>query len=528
MRQVASSSFRPASFGASLPAPVGGWNARDPIASMPPTDAIFLDNFFPRPGDVILRKGSSQYATLPTGRIRSLLPYNKADGTTKFFAADDSGLYDVTNGGTVSVVASAATNGAWESVNISTAGGHFLWCCNGVDKSRYYNGTTWTVLDGGSSPALTGITSENITHVSLHKSRLYLVGKNSLSFWYLPVNSVAGAAAEFPLGAIFRHGGYLVATGSWTLDGGNGPEDYFVAVTSEGEVAIYSGIDPSNAATWALQGVYMIGRPIGRRCLINFGGDLLLLTVRGLFPLSKALQSATVDVRSAVSDKILNAWTEYADAYKGLFGWQPILCPELSSLWVNVPIRYDAANGVIDGYQFVLNTQTGSWCRFTGMSAECWAYREGRLYFARHNKVYLAWEGGSDVDGAPIQAAVKTAFLYPAGRGNTAQVKLVKPIFSTNGSGVNFQLGIDHDYTQNELSSGQVTYLQDGSFWDQATWDQSYWENNDFNLSTLIAQWKSISHYPGRALALRLRLSSKGVSMAWTATDFVLQKGGMM
>ena len=127
------------------------------------------------------------------------------------------------------------------------------------------------------------------------------------------------------------------------------------------------------------------------------------------------------------------------------------------------------------------------------MSAECWAYREGRLYFARHNKVYLAWEGGTDVDGTPIPAAVKTAFLYPAGRGNTAQVKLVKPIFSTNDSGVNFQLGIDHDYTQNKLSGGQVTYLQNGSFWDQATWDQSYWENNDFNLTTLISQWKSVS-----------------------------------
>jgi hypothetical protein len=65
MRQVMLSSAMPTSAGKNIPAPVGGWNARDPIADMPARDAVFLDNFFPRASDVMLRPGSALLATLP-------------------------------------------------------------------------------------------------------------------------------------------------------------------------------------------------------------------------------------------------------------------------------------------------------------------------------------------------------------------------------------------------------------------------------------------------------------------------------
>ena len=41
---------------ASIPAPLGGWNARDSLANMDPMDAVQMDNFFPTPNDVALRK----------------------------------------------------------------------------------------------------------------------------------------------------------------------------------------------------------------------------------------------------------------------------------------------------------------------------------------------------------------------------------------------------------------------------------------------------------------------------------------
>ena len=48
---------------ASLPAPVGGWNARDALAEMAPTDAVTLVNWFPTPSQVVLRQGFAKWAT---------------------------------------------------------------------------------------------------------------------------------------------------------------------------------------------------------------------------------------------------------------------------------------------------------------------------------------------------------------------------------------------------------------------------------------------------------------------------------
>jgi len=74
---------------ASLPAPVGGWNARDSLANMAPTDAVTLENFFPGVASVNLRGGYSKHATGLPGQVETLMTYNGA-ATTKMFAASVS------------------------------------------------------------------------------------------------------------------------------------------------------------------------------------------------------------------------------------------------------------------------------------------------------------------------------------------------------------------------------------------------------------------------------------------------------
>ncbi len=530
MRQSFPQSRTPSSRGFSFPAPTGGWNARDPVANMPTSDAVYLDNFFPQEASVAIRPGFELFATLPADTqpgsphdIRSILPYQSPSGTAKLFVGLQDGLYDATAGGAISVIASAATNGEWQHTNITTAGGSFLWCCNGVDKARYFNGTAWTVLDGTSTPALTGITSTDIINVSLFKSRLYLCAKNSLSLYYLPVNSVAGAAEEFPLGAIFRRGGYLVATEAWTLDGGNGPDDYLAIATSEGEVAVYQGTNPANAATWALRGVYYLGTPIGRRCFHKFNGDLVLLTVQGLFPLSRALLSATTDKRSAVSDKISQAWRAYAEQYQGLFGWQVLSYPEASLLLVNVPVVSEQADGVAYSYQFAMNTQTGAWARFTNQHSEAWGVHDGGLYFANHNKLYKAWTGQQD-NGFPIDARAKTAFFSPSNRNGISRFTLMRPIVQS-AQAVSLQLGVDNDYGDSGFSGAvPITYGEALALWDSAIWDQSKWAGR----GNSFGSWRTVSHRPGHSLAVRLRVYAKDISMAWVSTDFIAQRGGLM
>ena len=183
-----------------IPSPTGGLNAIDSLATMPPLDCVFMDNWWPQQDGVMVRKGWEVFGNVPEDtvisphNIRSIMSYMPPNSTNKkLFVGCESGIYDITAGGAIAAVSSAATNGEWQHANVSTAGGNFLWCCNGVDKSRYYNGSAWTVLDTLSTPALTGIVSADITNVHSFQARMYFTVKDSLDFYYLPVNSIAGA-----------------------------------------------------------------------------------------------------------------------------------------------------------------------------------------------------------------------------------------------------------------------------------------------------------------------------------------------
>ena len=83
---------------------------------------------------------------------------------------------------------------------------------------------------------------------------------------------------------IFKKGGYLIAMGDWAIDSTSGIYNGFCFITSEGEVAMYDGTDPS---AWSLKGVYSISRPLGPRCTMKAGGDLMVATEDGIVPMSK-------------------------------------------------------------------------------------------------------------------------------------------------------------------------------------------------------------------------------------------------
>lgn len=507
--------------GFSLPAPVGGWNARDAVAAMPGTDALYLDNMFPQTSGVAARKGSALFATLPEStdalphNIRSLLSYTSAT-VKKLFAGCDDGIYEVTAGGSSLTVATAATNGEWIGVNLSTAGGHFLWICNGIDKARYFDGSAWTVLDGTSTPAVTGLATTDISHVSLFKTRLMLTEKNSLSVWYFDVNSLAGDAVEYPMGALFKRGGYIVATATWTLDAGDGIDDKFVVVTSEGEVAVFSGTNPANAATWALSGVFSLARPVGKRPLVKAGGDLLLLTQAGVMPLSQALPLGRLDKAAAISDKIDKVFRDFLSGYSDLYGWEATIFPEGTMLLVNVPLPNRRS------YQFVMNTTTKAWCRFTGWDAECFCYHGGELYFASSNLVYKAWTGGTDSNKA-IRLRAKTAFQHKGGRGRVKRVTACRLIFSADAT-VKGLLGLDTDYTDANFASSTTSFIQLLSTWDASLWEAATWSTD----SRISADWRTVSHKPGRAFALRFRAQLHGVTLEWMTTDFLYEQGGLL
>src|SRR5690349_8095424 len=133
--------------GFSLPPPIGGLNARDALSNMDPKDALILNNYFPQPTFVELRRGHLSYATLPvTTPIDTLMQW-AGPTSNKLFAATSSTIYNVTAGGSVaSADTTGKANARWQYTNFANTGGHFIWCCNGVDTPISYDGSAWAVL----------------------------------------------------------------------------------------------------------------------------------------------------------------------------------------------------------------------------------------------------------------------------------------------------------------------------------------------------------------------------------------------
>lgn len=147
---------------ASVSSPVGGWNAIDPLASMPETDAVILDNFFCTPYDVMLRSGYSNWATGLPGAVNTLTSYSPPLSTgLRMFAYSGADVYDVSSPGAVgSPVVTGFTSDKWQHVNFGNAGGNFLINVNGADLPLIYNGTVWSNAFGAAfNTTVTSVTS---------------------------------------------------------------------------------------------------------------------------------------------------------------------------------------------------------------------------------------------------------------------------------------------------------------------------------------------------------------------------------
>lgn len=492
----------------SVTAPIRGLNSRDPLASMHPEDALRLDNFICRPSSIEIRKGQANFTIgFAVGeKVWSLLAYRAAPND-KMFAATDTGIYDVTVTGVVGAALTSCTSGRWESINGSNAGIHYLLAVNGTDPMKFYNGTVWA------DATVTGIDPSFFTNISQFKFRVLFTEKNSLSFWYLAVNAVQGAATEFPLAPLFIKGGSLLAIGNWTLDGGNGPDDYCAFITTEGELAVYKGTDPSNAATWALVGVYSIARPIGRKCLFKYGGDLVVITESGLVKMTAVLQA--VDSRMAsISDKIIGALSEAARLHKNKFGWSLTQLSAEDILILNVP----TVEGT-QAQQFVMNTLTGAWSMFKQMNAICFLELGARLFLGADGRVVHALTGQSDY-GNNITLRAQTSYTHFGVPMKTKQIKLLRQNYRTSKK-VAVRVAISTNYQQTLAYSTETLPEEVLTRFDVDYWDNSYWTEEDFIIST----WRSVSHKPGYALSLSMTISDVNYTFAWNSTDFLIEAG---
>lgn len=500
---------RPNASGNSLPPPVEGWDAVSPISDMAPKRALVLDNWFPTPQGVKVRRGRQAHASgLGGGAVESLLRYNGPTSlTSKLFAATGGAIYDVTSAGYATSSVTGLSGNRWQHINFTTTGGHYLWCCNGVDDPRHFDGTTWT------APSLTisGFSESDIVNVNGFKNRIFVIFKDSLSAGYLATGSIAGSVTVLPLGGFMTRGGYLVAMATWTRDGGAGADDFAVFISSEGQCAVFEGTDPSNSSTWALVGVFDIGAPIGYRCFTKVGGDLALINLDGVVPLSEALsKDRGAAATFAITARINNVMNASARDYKSNFGWQLIPYPRGTQVLLNVPVQEGQTQ-----YQYVMNTLTGAWCRYTNWNGNCFEVFRDELYMGGNDGiVWKCDQSGLDGD-SKIDAIGQCAYNYYQARGAQKQFKLLRAILTTDSS-IRPSLGISTDFRDNVVlgtpGSGDVASV----LFDEAIFDSAVFPVE----GRTVADWASVEGvgYCG-SIHFRARTGSDAVSL-WGVSDW--------
>lgn len=481
MRQAVPAQARNQTKNKILSAPIGGWVTATNLAEPKPKTALVLENWFPQKRSVRLRGGANKKATISASlAVQSVFPY-QAGSVSKLFAATSAAIYNITSPASPTTIPSAditgQTSGYYSTALFTTVGGTYLTVANGTDSVRQYDGTTWT------TPGITAVTSSTLSHVWVYRNRLFFVQKDTLNAWYLPVDSIAGAANAVSLAGVFQRGGNLLTGCTWSIDAGDGLHDQCAFISTNGEVAIYQGTDPSSSATWGLVGRYDIGTMLGKNAIMRAGGDVLLGTADGLIPLSKAI---AVD-RAAISLNSISAAIEpdwKVEAVGRPTTWTIAKWPEKNMAIIALPSQTGFAK-----FCFVVNLETGAWCKYTGWDTNCITMFNQYAYFGTGAGTILQAEVGGTDDGAAYISTYIGQFEDWDAPGAQKVGQLCRATFVASVAFSPFiSLLSNFSTTRPSAPSAAVTVTTD--VWDSALWDTGKWDAS--GMTAIQTKWRSV------------------------------------
>lgn len=470
-----------------VPAPILGLNAMTGLSEMEPAEAIFLRNMYPARYGVKVRNGYREFATnVGTGGVRTVLPYVGSEpAENRLFACAEDGIYDVTAGGNAPTLALAfgtqnveSGYGGWTSY--VTIGGHFEVYCDEANGYKLYTESSglWSTIVAGTNPGeLNGVNPADLVWPVVFKSRLWFVEKNTASAWYLDVGAVTGDATEFNFGSKFPHGGHLVALYNWTLDGGEGVDDYLVAISSSGDIIIYKGNDPDSADDFFQHGAWYIGQiPAGRRVAGAFGGELYIVSAYGVIPLTRLISGALIQRDDIyISRKINPLINEQMSFTREELGWEIKLIPGDNLLLISTPKRTG-----LPYLQFVQSLNTQGWASFTEVPYNTGDVWLDNFYIGDTENRILVYAGFQDnVDlnnenGVDIAFSVLQTFQEEGPVGAYKRAQFVRPVFIASAAPA-YIAEVRYDYNLSELFGAPSSSTIGGALWDVGLWDIALW-----------------------------------------------------
>jgi hypothetical protein len=517
-----------------IPAPQKGINAVDGLIAMSPEEAIFMYNMAPSQYGTRVRTGYKEWVTsVDVNGVRTIIPYTASvSANDKLFAVGQAGFYDISSTGTAPALLLAfpsATSvsgfGIWTAY--TTVAGHFSLYCD--EQNGYYVYTeagAWAkVALGGGANQVANIDPDLFVAVTIFKERAWFVERNSARAWYLPTGSIFGAATVFNFGNKFKKGGTLEALFNWTVDGGQGVDDYLVAVSSGGDVVVYKGSDPSVATDFEQHGVWFIGPPpVGRRIGGSFGGELCLLSSYGLLPMSSLVSGQLVQAEQTyLSRKITPLVNLEMSSTRTTRGWEVKLISKENTLIISTPKRE-----AFPFSQFAQSTNNQGWSIYRDipyLNGEEW---HGNFYIAAANgTAYILQDNLDNVSlngltSTLISWSVLQAFSDVGEPGLYHIPQYVRPVFISEQVPA-YGVEIHFDYNLSAASGSIVPGgSSSGTLWDVGIWDLSLW-GGDF----ITADNPQGADGIGRAMAIALNGQS-GAETILVRHDLMFTTGNML
>jgi len=511
----------------------GGINAIDGAANVPPTDALVMANMVPGEYGVHVRKGYKQHCpAVPLGDgIKTLVPFTGTDSTTvvqKLFACTSDGIYDCTTAGATptKVLDFPVKNDktGWCSWHhYTTVAGQYILLCDQSNGYFVYSGTTnnWTTgsITGTPSPGV-------LDFVTVWKNRVWFVQGDSGLAWYLPVGQISGNAASFDFGNKFRYGGYLKSIWNWTVDGGEGVDDYLVALGSAGDMVVYKGTDPAQASTFNMVGWWYVGKMTqGRRQGDEMGGELMILTTYGVLQLSKLIAGLpATDEQTSISYKINPRINDVLQRGNTAYGWQMVLNPSEQLIFLLTPKEVGRPP-----MQFVYSLTTRSWAQFYGLPMKTAEMYNGMLYFGDQDNIVWFYDGYLDkvtltdpsLNATAVEWEYLTSFQNLGAPAQFKRVQFMRPQFIGQSKPA-YTILARYDFDLTQPPSSPAYALPSGGTWDTAVWGTDVWGGG------YIVDYAPFGGSGmGRHVAMYLRGRSSEETIH-VGTDVMFDSGGML
>ena len=511
-----------------LPAPIRGIVEIENWAYTKPGCAVAIDNWYTTQKGIKLRGGTERWLQLPdpVEPLRSGFEYISG-AQNRMFAATNSRLFDVSfaDSPVLQTGVGTITNGNFSVAQMATQGGDWLLAVNdNGDYVRRFNGTLWEYLDAGFAGTPSRITGpppapatvldgHGLTFVWKYRNRLFFIEGGTMNAYCLPVNSVGGDLVYIPLSGAAKRGGSLLFGTRWsTGDTGDSGDDKCCFFTTEGEVLVFSGTDPATAQNWGQDGCYDISKPLGKNGHQQLGGDVLVITIDGIVPLSGALQKDVSALSlSAISYNIEPMWMREFRT-KDAYPWTIAKWDEGNAMFVNWPGGKSYKTQTVG----VSNLHTGAWARYVGWDAMCFMRLRDSLFFGTQDgKIQQIESTGADdthwdedlqkyIGNSYVCTMIGGWEMFQVPPNQVTWFQGRATFLSSAGEPFEPQLSATTDYEFRIPPPPNPPGPDQGllEVWDQGLWDDAHWDQRGAGVAPVRnTMWVSIgetgfSHAP--------------------------------